>query len=145
MYANKIIRKCNGMLTEYQKYYILWTKGHFNHYKEPERIIIGEALMLGKDLITDGHITNYAINIFDKLMTQEAIEGVGTDKYAWMLNEMREIGHRHKAPTLLEWVNTKIGCCEAGSLSLRIDLEGIRNKMERLDGKTKSLLEQQRG
>lgn len=117
------------MLTEYDKYFILFTKGHFSRYKDAEKVILGEALLLYTKDITEHHLLDYAIGVFDKLMTMGAIEGVGSDKFAWIIHEMRQIGNRLKAPTLYEWLITQIQDSKVGRISLEVDLSEIKSKM----------------
>ena len=117
----------------HQKHFILWTKGHFDNYVEPEKVIVGEALMMYPEQVDQHNLLHYAIGVFDKLMRYDCIEGVNGEPFAWIINEMRQIGNRHKAPTLYEFLISHIGNSIVGGLSLEMDLNQIKSKMTKIN------------
>ena len=112
-----------------EKQFILWTKGYFTQYHEPEKVIIGDALHLYPEQVEPYNMTNYAIKVFDKLMQSGRIDGACDDPIQWMVNEMRQITRRLEPPTLYEFLIAHIQDSNVDGLDLNIDIMPITQRM----------------
>lgn len=96
------------MLSDYEKLFILCTKGHFSHIEQAERVIVGKQLMIPYNLISTQNLENYAIRLFEKLVHLGMIEGTSKDPFKWMIKEMLESVNLINKPTLYKWLQGKI-------------------------------------
>lgn len=96
------------LLSDYEKLFILCIKGHFSSYEQPEKVIIGKALMSPPELISSQNLENYAIRLFEKLVHLGMIEGATENPFKWMIEEMLQSVNLLNKPTLYEWLRGKI-------------------------------------
>ena len=116
-------------LSVYEKYFILFTKGHFSKYIAPEKVIVGKALMMYAEQVGQDTLLNYAIGLFDKLIRYDCIEGVNSEPFTWIINEMRQISNSLKAPSLYEFLIMHIQDSVVEHLNLELDLDEIKSYM----------------
>ena len=109
----------------YEKYFILFTKGHFSKYVEPEKVIVGKALMTYPEQVTKNNLLIYATGIFEKLIRYDCIEGVDSDPFKWIIKEMRQIDNFSPYDFLITHIQDSV----VDGLNLEMDLDEIKFEM----------------
>lgn len=116
-----------SLLTNAEKLYVLYTKGHFGKYKNAKQVILGEIYDLEPEQITNHIAENFMVELFVKLTNVRAIEMNYNESIAWLLNEFREIGSRPMASeSLHDWLYNKI----AHALPTHLDLDNVVRTIE---------------
>ena len=124
----------NALLTPGQKYFILYTKGCFSNYKDPEKVIIGQALLMYPEQVNHHNLVNFAIRTFDVLLKSGAIDMNGRDVHTWYVEEMYQLVNRLTPPTLYEWLIENIQWSNVPDFT-GIDLNAMAAKMKPLERK----------
>lgn len=117
-------------LTNEQKLFVLYTKGHFQKYIDAKEIILAEAFHLYPAQIHERNTVSFMINLFTKLASLRAIEMNYENPVEWVLKGITDIGSRPLAPqSLYDWLHSHIQGCIADGLDLDIVDRTIENRM----------------
>lgn len=122
-------------LTNEQKLYILYTKGHFSKYKNAKEIILAKAFSLYPEHINERNTVSFMISLVAKLANAKLIEMNYEKSIEWLLREFADIGNG-PLKTFHDWLYSQIQGCYIDGLDLDNVDKAIETKMTLINGLT---------
>lgn len=123
------------MLTNEQKLFLLFTKCHYNNYKDVDKAIVAKSLRLKREDVYQYHIVNYAINLYSKLLKEGYIEMHEDHSDVILFMKHINITENMKGDKfdLYKYIKTKLEWCNTEGLELESVDEELLGSLETVE------------